>query len=91
MEKNDIAEGILHKVPEDMIKALKAVAGIPERWNSLTPIQRNEWICWVTHVKKSGNERETYSTHAGRAGRRQTHALLLARMSAPQACRKKMV
>ena len=48
-----IAEGILHEVPEDMKKVLKADADILLRWNKLTPIQRNEWICWVTIVKKT--------------------------------------
>lgn len=46
-----VAEGILHEVPADMKMALKNNADILERWNKLTPIQRNEWICWVTLVK----------------------------------------
>lgn len=52
MTKTIIAEGVLHQMPGDMKKALKADADILERWNHLTPIQRNEWICWVTIVKK---------------------------------------
>lgn len=47
-----IASGVLHAVPNDMEKALEADVDIIERWNKLTPIQRNEWICWVTIVKK---------------------------------------
>ena len=47
-----IASGIVHEVPNDIEKALKADADNLERWNMLTPIQRNEWICWVTIVKK---------------------------------------
>ena len=35
-----------------------------EKWNKLTPIQRNEWICWVTIVKKS----ETREDHIKRMG-----------------------
>lgn len=48
-----IAEGILHEVPEDIKNVLKADTDILLRWNKLTPIQRNEWICWVTIVKKT--------------------------------------
>jgi uncharacterized protein YdeI (YjbR/CyaY-like superfamily) len=48
-----ISNGILHDIPGDMQKALTSDAGILVKWNNLTPIQRNEWICWVTIVKKS--------------------------------------
>lgn len=54
-----IANGILHELPADMQTALVADALVLERWNKLTPIQRNEWICWVTSVKKE----ETRSKH----------------------------
>ena len=47
-----ISNGILHEVPTDMQKALKSDADLLVKWNNLTPIQRNEWICWVTIVKK---------------------------------------
>ena len=57
-----IANGILHKVPGDMQRVLSADAGILEKWNKLTPIQRNEWICWVTIVKKT----ETRAEHIDR-------------------------
>lgn len=52
MSKTIISEGALHEVPADMKKVLKADADMLEKWNGLTPIQRNEWICWVTIVKK---------------------------------------
>jgi hypothetical protein len=48
-----ILSGVLHEVPSDMQKALTSDAGILERWNKLTPIQRNEWICWITIVKNN--------------------------------------
>ena len=48
-----IADGVLHEVPEDMKKSLKSDANVIAHWNNLTPIQRNEWICWITIVKKS--------------------------------------
>jgi hypothetical protein len=59
---NEVSIGILHEVTDDMKQALKAHADILERWNKLTPIQRNEWICWVTIVKKE----ETRNEHISR-------------------------
>lgn len=53
-----ISDGILHEVPDDMKSALKANFEILERWNKLTPIQRNEWICWVTIVKRAETRTE---------------------------------
>ena len=48
-----ILNGVLHEVHSDMQKVLTSDAVILEKWNKLTPIHRNEWICWVTIVKKS--------------------------------------
>lgn len=61
MNKN-VLSGVLHEAPDDIEKVLKADTDILERWNNLTPIQRNEWICWVTIVKKA----ETRSEHIHR-------------------------
>ncbi len=62
MTETIIAEGILHEVPDDMKRALTTDADLLKRWNKLTPIQRNEWICWVTIVKKM----ETRAEHIER-------------------------
>jgi uncharacterized protein YdeI (YjbR/CyaY-like superfamily) len=62
MTKKEVASGVAHKVPSDMGKALVFNARILAKWNSLTPIQRNEWICWITIVKKS----ETRAEHIKR-------------------------
>ena len=52
MMTKKIADGVVHDVPNDMEKALTSNEQILASWNNLTPIQRNEWICWVTIVKK---------------------------------------
>src|SRR3989344_7603463 len=62
MTKNEIAAGVVHKVPTDMEKVLTSDAQILAKWNGLTPIQRNEWICWATIVKKP----ETRAEHIER-------------------------
>jgi uncharacterized protein YdeI (YjbR/CyaY-like superfamily) len=56
-----ISAGVLHEVPSDMQTALTSDADTLVKWNNLTPIQRNEWICWVTIVKKAETRREHIS------------------------------
>lgn len=52
MQTKEIENGILHEIADDMKAALVADDSLGQIWNKLTPIQRNEWICWVTIVKK---------------------------------------
>ncbi|HOU26748.1 MAG TPA: YdeI/OmpD-associated family protein [Paludibacteraceae bacterium] len=53
-----ILSGIVHEIPEDIAKILLENDAILDKWNALTPIQRNEWICWVTIVKKEQTRAE---------------------------------
>jgi len=48
-----VLNGILHEVTKDIQTALTADENILTVWNNLTPVQRNEWICWVITVKKN--------------------------------------
>lgn len=52
MPKATIATGVAHKVPKDLADVLRAKPKVLELWNGLTPLARNEWICWVTAFKK---------------------------------------
>ncbi len=58
----EILSGIVHEVPEDMLRVFEESEDILKIWNELTPIQRNEWICWTTIVKKQ----ETREKHIQR-------------------------
>jgi uncharacterized protein YdeI (YjbR/CyaY-like superfamily) len=51
MTKN-ISNGTVHTVPADMKKVLTSKPKILEWWEDITPLARNEWICWVTDAKK---------------------------------------
>lgn len=62
MIKKEVANGILHTTTEDMMKSLTSDSQILAKWNCLTSIQRNEWICWITIVKKQ----ETRAEHIER-------------------------
>lgn len=52
MHNTTVLPDILHPIPLDMLEVLQNKLNILEKWNNLTPIQRNEWICWVNIVKK---------------------------------------
>jgi hypothetical protein len=53
MSKKIISSGVVHQVPEDLRAALTADAVAHVAWESLTPLARNEWICWTISVKKA--------------------------------------
>jgi len=43
---------MVHKLPADLQKALMASPVALAVWEDITPLARNEWICWVTSGKK---------------------------------------
>jgi len=53
-----ISHGTVHKMPADLRKALTADSAALSLWEGLTPLARNEWICWVTFVKKEETRKE---------------------------------
>lgn len=62
MTKKEIFEGVAHNVPTDIQKTLLSKPKILAKWNDLTPLARNEWICWTISVKKA----ETRKLHIKR-------------------------
>ena len=46
-----ISGGTVHQLPDDLRKALAAKPKALAAWEDITPLARNEWICWVTTVK----------------------------------------
>jgi hypothetical protein len=59
---NTIASGTAHSLPTDLKKALVADKKALALWQGLTPLARNEWICWTVSVKKQ----ETRDEHIER-------------------------
>ncbi len=41
-----------HAIPPDLQKAFAANPKAKAAWVNITPLARNEWICWVTSGKK---------------------------------------
>ena len=46
-----ILSGTVHKLPADLRRSLTAHSTSLAAWNTLTPLARNEWICWVEGAK----------------------------------------
>ena len=57
MPEEGIAEGVVHDVPDDLKEVLLSSPAVLDAWNDLTPLARNEWICWVISVKKEATRR----------------------------------
>lgn len=47
------SQGTFHEAGEDMQAALRADAAVLALWNGLTPLGRNEFICWVEDAKQA--------------------------------------
>ena len=45
--------GPVHRSPADLRVALSSQAKARAAWKDLTPLARNEWICWITSVKQA--------------------------------------
>jgi uncharacterized protein YdeI (YjbR/CyaY-like superfamily) len=60
-----ISAGVAHALPADLGGRLVADAAARARWEDITPLARNEWICWIESVKKP----ETRRDHLDRAVR----------------------
>jgi uncharacterized protein YdeI (YjbR/CyaY-like superfamily) len=52
MVKQPIASGTVHRMPADFRQAIDSDTAVRELWAKITPLARNEWICWVTSAKK---------------------------------------
>jgi hypothetical protein len=47
MGSSRVSGGVVHKLPTDLRKALLANDTALAAWNDITPLARNEFICWV--------------------------------------------
>ena len=49
---NDFPHGVVHEAGADLQAALRADPAIFDLWKALTPLGRNEFICWVEDAKQ---------------------------------------
>jgi uncharacterized protein YdeI (YjbR/CyaY-like superfamily) len=44
--------GVVHTLPKDLREALVENGAALEAWKDITPLARNEFICWVEDAKQ---------------------------------------
>lgn len=47
-----ISHGVVHKTPDDVRAALMGSRTMHAAWEDITPLARNEFICWILDAKK---------------------------------------
>jgi hypothetical protein len=52
MSGPSVPGGVVHELPADLRKALIANATALDAWKDITPLARNEFICWVEDAKQ---------------------------------------
>lgn len=52
-----LKSGVVHQLPADLKVSLISTEAV-DAWNNLTPLARNEWICWTISVKKPETRKE---------------------------------
>jgi hypothetical protein len=58
MARQEISGGVAHELPPDLKKALNADKAALAKWEDITPLARNEWICWTLSVKTQEKRKE---------------------------------
>lgn len=57
-EGTNLPGGAVHGLPEDFEGTLKLDPEAVATWNDITPLARNEWICWIESAKKPETRRK---------------------------------
>ena len=53
MSSQRVPGGVVHKLPADLRKALIGNTTALDAWRDITPLARNEFICWVEDAKQA--------------------------------------
>ena len=72
MSTKKLSTGAVHKIPTDFRTAIESDSVVQRVWADITPLARNEWICWVISAKKdeTRNRRITVGLDKMRKGMR---------------------
>lgn len=64
--------GVVHDLPGDLKQAIRGEPAALATWTDITPLARNEWICWVEDAKqlKTRQKRIAWGTENLRDGKR---------------------
>ena len=78
--ETDIPGGVVHDLPGDLKAALKLRPQALATWEDITPLARNEWICWIVFVKKPETRRKRIDWGCSSLTEGKRRPVLLARM-----------
>jgi uncharacterized protein YdeI (YjbR/CyaY-like superfamily) len=53
-----ISSGTAHTLPADLKKALAASPKALAKWEDISALARNEWICWTISVKQEATRKD---------------------------------
>lgn len=53
-----IESGVVHDLPDDFADALRLDPDALATWRDITPLARNEWICWIQSARKEETRRK---------------------------------
>jgi len=53
MPTQTLPGGVVHELPGDLRETLTASTAALEAWKDITPLARNEFICWVEDAKQA--------------------------------------
>lgn len=57
MVKKNTSIDKMHNLPQDLKKAINSNSKALAVWEDITPLAKNEWVCWVTSGKKAETRR----------------------------------
>jgi uncharacterized protein YdeI (YjbR/CyaY-like superfamily) len=58
IEEREIPGGVVHDLPDDLKDAVMRDSVALSTWLDITPLARNEWICWIESAKKDETRRK---------------------------------
>ena len=58
LTETSIPGGVIHDLPDDLKSAMKRESAALAMWQDITPLARNEWICWIESAKKPETRRK---------------------------------
>jgi uncharacterized protein YdeI (YjbR/CyaY-like superfamily) len=58
LDQGHISGGVVHDLPGDLRDSLSRDPQALATWRDITPLARNEWICWIESAKKIETRRK---------------------------------
>jgi uncharacterized protein YdeI (YjbR/CyaY-like superfamily) len=52
MTNGTLSPSAVHPIPKDMRANITELPRVYAVWEDITPLARNEWICWIESAKK---------------------------------------